>query len=83
MLANEVGLSNKCVSERHHYASQHKLTAGEAGKRMTKALKEKVSAKDVKSLYVAHYGREPEWHHSGFYRNTTGRTMGRTFFLID
>lgn len=83
MLAYQNGLSSKCVSERHVYASRNKLTAGDAAKRMTKALGTKVLAKDVKELYVTHFGREAEWHHSGFYQGGSGRTMGRTFFLSE
>lgn len=83
MLAYQTGLSSKCVSERHIYASRNKMTAGDAAKRMTKALGTKVLAKDVKELYIAHYGREAEWHHSGFYKDGGGKTMGRTFFLSE
>lgn len=83
MLAYEAGLSNKCVSERHIYASQRKLTAGEAAKLFTKMTGIKMLAKEIKELYIAHYGDEPEWHHSGFYRGNNGRTMGRTFFLSE
>lgn len=82
-LANNMGLSAKCVSERHYYASQEKMTAGEAAKYITKRVGTKVLAKDVKCLYLTHYGREPEWHHSGFYRGGNGKTMGRTFFLSE
>ncbi len=83
MLAYEAGLSNKCVSERHIYASQRKLTAGEAAKLFTKKTGIKMLAKEIKELYITHYGDEPEWHHSGFYRGNNGRTMGRTFFLSE
>lgn len=82
-LANQLGLSSKCVSERHYKASYEKMTAGEAAKYITKRVGRKVLAKDVKALYMTHYGREPEWHHSGFYRGVSGKTMGRTFFLSD
>lgn len=82
-LANQLGLSSKCVSERHYAASQVKMTAGEAAKYITKRVGRKVLAKDVKAPYLAHYGREPEWHHSGFYQGGSGKTMGRTFFLSD
>ena len=81
MLANEIGLSGKYVSERHYYASQEKMTAGEAAKLLTRQVGTKVLAKDVKSLYLIHYGHEPEWHHSGFYAGTHGKTMGRTWFV--
>lgn len=83
MLAYQAGLSSKCVSERHIYASRNKMTAGEAAKRMTKALGTKVLAKDVKELYQTNYGREAEWHHSGFYNGGGGKAMGRTFFLSE
>lgn len=83
MLAYQTGLSNKCVSERHVYASRNKLTAGDAAKKMTRALGTKVLTKDVKELYQTHYNREAEWHHSGFYHGGSGRTMGRTFFLSE
>lgn len=76
-------MKHKCVSERHFAASQVKMTAGEAAKYITKRVGTKVLAKDVKCLYLAHYGREPEWHHSGFYRGGNGKTMGRTFFLSE
>lgn len=74
-------MKHKCVSERHFYASQTKLTAGEAAKVISKNTGKKVLANDVKALFKAHYGREAEWHHSGFYNGSQGRTMGRTFFL--
>ena len=83
MLAYQTGLSSKCVSERHIYASRNKLTAGDAAKRMGKALGTKVLAKDVKELYQLQYNREAEWHHSGFYQGGSGRTMGRTFFVSE
>lgn len=73
-LATEIGLSNKYVSERHVYASQEKLTAGEAAKKISKALKLKVSAKEVQEH--CH-----EWHHSGFYKSGGKSTMGRTWFI--
>lgn len=76
-------MKHKCVSKRHYAASQVKLTAGEAAKYITKQTGKKVLAKDVKSLYMTHYGREPEWHHSGFYTGGNGKTMGRTFFLTE
>jgi hypothetical protein len=83
MLATQLGLTNKVVSERHYYASQEKMTAGEAAKVISKHTGKKVLAKDVKELYQVHYGYEAEWHHSGFYRSNKGKTMGRTFFLTD
>ena len=71
------------MSERHVYASRNKHTAGEAAKLISKKLGVKVLAAEVKSLYLTHYGYDPEWHHSGFYRGSNGKTMGRTFFLSD
>ena len=81
MLAKELGLTNKVVSERHYYASLHKLTAGEAAKDLSKVVGKKVSAKDIKELYTEQFGKEMEWHHSGFYKGKYGNTMGRTFFI--
>lgn len=78
-----MGLADKAVSERHFYASQRKMTAGAAAKKMTETTGRKILAKDVKELYKALYGRQAEWHHSGFYRGNNGRTMGRTFFISD
>lgn len=76
-------MKHKYVSERHYFASQTKLTVGEAAKIIGKHIGKKVLAKDVKELYQVRYGREAEWHHSGFYRGNNGKTMGRTFFLSD
>ena len=42
MLANQIGLTNKVVSERHFLASQTKYTAGEAAKKVSKILKVKI-----------------------------------------
>lgn len=81
-LANQTGLSNKVVSERHHYASQVKMTAGEAAKQLSKTLGVKISAKEIVEMYKILHGRDPEWHHSGFYKaNGKKSTMGRTFFF--
>lgn len=82
MLANQIGLSNSYVSENHYYASQEKFTAGEAAKKLKK-LKIKVSAKEVVEAFKLIEGREPEWHHSGFYKGAHGSTMGRTFFFTE
>ena len=82
MLAYELGI-NKCVSERHIYASSRKLTAGNAAKQLTKLVGRKVLAADIKEFYQMHFHREAEWHHSGFYRGDSGKTMGRTFFISD
>lgn len=85
MLANQNGLSGKYVSERHHFASQVKLTAGEAAKFLSKELRTKISAKNLVAGYKTLKGQEPEWHHSGFYKSQSGskKTMGRTFFFSD
>ncbi len=80
-LANQLGLTNKVVSERHYIASQTMLTAGESAKLITKAVGTKVSVKDLKLLYELHNGSHMEWHHSGFFSSTSGRTMGRTYFI--
>jgi len=79
-LANQVGLSNKFVSERHAIASQTKYTAGEASKELKK-MGVKASAKEVVEGYKLINRHEPEWHHSGFYKNGGKSTMGRTFFF--
>jgi hypothetical protein len=85
MLANQIGLSTKVVSERHFIASQTKYTAGEVAKLISKTLKLKgnlkASAKEVISAFKLLRGREPEWHHSGFYKGKSGSIMGRTFFF--
>ena len=80
-LAIERGLSSKMVSERHYYASQSKYTAGEAAKILSRQLGRKISAKEMVKMYEVLEGREPEWHHSGFYKGANGSTMGRTFFF--
>ena len=82
MLAYEIGV-NKCVSERHVYASSRKMTAGNAAKKLTKLVGSKVLAADIKELYLMYYHREAEWHHSGFYNDGSGKTMGRTFFISE
>jgi len=79
-LANQIGLSNKYVSERHAIASQTKYTAGEAAKELKK-LGVKATAKEVVESYKLINRHEPEWHHSGFYKNGGKSTMGRTFFF--
>ena len=80
-LANQLGLSNKMVSERHYFASKINYTAGQAAKILTRAVNKKLSAKDVKLLFKLKFGYDMEWHHSGFYQSTTGQTMGRTYFI--
>ena len=78
-LANQLGISNKVVSENHHYASQSKLTAGEGAKKLSKLLDVKVGAKEIVSAYTLMHGRNPEWHHSGLFKNG----MGKTYFFTD
>lgn len=80
-LANQLGLTSKVVSERHYRASQVKFTAGQAAKFITKAVNKKLSAKDVRSLFKLKFKCDMEWHHSGFYKGTSGQTMGRTYFI--
>ncbi|MEI6752361.1 MAG: hypothetical protein WCK78_04265 [Paludibacter sp.] len=82
MLANQTGLSTKVVSERHHYASQSKMTAGDVAKMLRKK-GFTISAKEVKEAYILLNGREPEWHHAGFYKGAKGSTMGRTLFFTE
>lgn len=73
--------SGKKVSERHDIAkSSGKLTAGEAVKLFKKA-KITVKAKDLVSIFRAVKGRDPEWHHSGFYKASGKSTMGKTYFF--
>lgn len=80
-LANQIGLSNKYVSERHAKAElAGKLTAGDANK-ICKKNNIKTSAKEIVKMFELHYGYLPEWHHSGFYNGNQGRTMGRTYFF--
>ncbi len=80
-LANELGLTSKVVSERHYLASLEKLTAGKAAAIISKATKVKISAKDLHMIYEKVLNEEMEWHHSGFYSGSNGRTMGRTYFI--
>jgi len=82
MLANQVGLSSKVVSERHHYASQVKMTAGQAAAKLRK-LGYQIKARELVKGWELLTGREPEWHHSGFYKGSQKKTMGRTFFFSD
>jgi hypothetical protein len=74
--------TGKYVSERHAAATETgKLTAGEVSKRLKK-VGINISAKEVVESYKTLTGREPEWHHSGFYKPAGGHsTMGRTFFF--
>lgn len=82
MLANQTGLSSKVVSERHHRASQHenKMTAGQAATELRKQGFQ-IKARELVKAWELLTGREPEWHHSGFYKSTSGSRMGRTFFF--
>lgn len=83
--ANGGGLSHavtgKYTSVRHEQATRNpnKLTAGEAAKAMRKA-GHKVAAKELRELYRLVFHKDPEWHHSGFYKGGNGSTMGRTWF---
>jgi hypothetical protein len=77
-------ITGKYTSVRHAMAkASGKLTAGDAVKLLRKELKDRTIIKnDVLGAYNLLFGREPEWHHAGFYRNNSGRsTMGRTFFF--
>ena len=80
-----VAVTGKHTSVRHELAKLNgRLTAGEAAKVLSKSLKIKVLAKEVTAAYEVLTGREPEWHHAGFYKGRNGRsTMGRTFFFTD
>ena len=80
-LANQLGLTDKVVSEHHYIASLTNLSAGQAAKYISKAVKKNISAKDVRLLYEIYFECDMEWHHSGFYKGTTGKTMGRTYFI--
>lgn len=82
MLANQTGLSNKFVSERHHFASQTKFTAGEAAKLLRKKGL-KISAKELVEAFRVLFNCDPEWHHAGFFKNQGKSTMGRTFFFSE
>ena len=81
-LAIQNGLSNKYVSERHHYASQEKLTAGGASKKLKKE-GINLSAKETVEAFKLLNNCETEWHHAGFYKNNGKSTMGRTFFFSE
>lgn len=84
MLANQIGLTEKVVSEKHYYASQSKYTAGSAAKIISKEIGQKVLAKELVHAYKLINGRDPEWHHSGFYKpKGKSSTMGRTFFFSE
>lgn len=75
-------VTGKYTSCRHELARlEGKLTAGEAAKSINKILKVKATARDLVDGYRLLTGREPEWHHAGFYKGRRGKTMGRTFFF--
>jgi hypothetical protein len=72
------------TSERHERAKQSgKYTAGEARKHLKSVHGIECYARDIKKMYKALHGYEPEWHHSGFYKPSSGakKKMGRTFFF--
>lgn len=72
---NETG---KYTSANHQKAKDdNKLTFGEAAKVYSKIRKIKTSAKELNAIYIAHFNRYPEWHHSGFYNGK----MGKTYFI--
>lgn len=77
-----VSVSGKWTSVRHELARlEGKITAGEANKYMKKAGIE-TTAKQIVEYYKVLNGREPEWHHAGFYKDKNKKsTMGRTFFF--
>jgi len=73
--------NGKMVSERHQIASESgKLTAGQAVK-MIKKQGIQTNAKEVVEVFELINGRQPEWHHSGFYKSGGKSTMGRTYFF--
>lgn len=79
-----VSITGKYTSVRHAIAKENgKLTAGDAAKMLSKLIKTKVSAKEIVKAYTLIIGREPEWHHAGFYKGAHGSKMGRTFFFED
>jgi hypothetical protein len=79
-----VSVTGKYTSVRHELARINgKLTAGETAKYLTKEIGSKIYAKEVVEAYKLLKGSEPEWHHAGFYKGSTGSTMGRTFFFND
>jgi len=82
MLANKVGLSEKYESENHFHAKKKKKTAGQAAKIISKDVSAKISARELVGVFRQLKGRDPEWHHAGFYTSLRGKTrMGRTFFF--
>lgn len=76
-------VTGKYTSVRHELAKMDgKLTAGEAAKKVSKILSQKISAKELVAANDL-LGRRTEWHHAGFYKSSSSRksTMGRTFFF--
>lgn len=75
--------TGRYTSERFEAAAMSgKLTSGEAAQKLRKK-GIKITAKELVEAYTLLYGREPEWHHAGFYKGGNGSTMGRTFFFTD
>lgn len=72
---------DKYVSVNHVIASRTKMTAGEASKKLKK-LGINISAKELVNNFKI-LGRNPEWHHSGFYKSSKGSKMGKTYFFTD
>jgi len=72
MLAYEE--TGKYVSERHAQAkAKGKLTAGQVAKILRKR------GLQIKAKELKRYANE--WHHSGFYKDSSGLKMGRTYFF--
>ncbi len=75
--------TGKYTSERHEAALRNgKYTAGQASQKLRKS-GVKIYAKELVEAFKVLHGREPEWHHSGFYKKSSGATMGRTFFFSE
>lgn len=72
---------DKYVSVNHVNASQTKITAGEASKKLKK-LGINISAKELVNNFKI-LGKNPEWHHSGFYKSNNKSKMGKTYFFTD
>jgi len=76
-MALSLNYTGKYTSENHQNAIDNgKLTAGETAKIVSKAVGYKLNVKSLNYLFFEMFGRNPEWHHSGFY----GKKMGRTYF---
>jgi hypothetical protein len=84
-MALSIEQTGKHTSQRHQQAIEEgKLTAGQAAKKLSKATGQKVLAKQLIQLYELHFGYNPEWHHSGFYKGGSGKsTMGKTWFFSE